>query len=382
MRLSDFITANLEPILAEWEGFARTHIPAGEVMDGTGLRDHAADILKTVARDLRTPQTERERGEKSKGEAVALPEADDTAAQTHGALRAEAGFTLGQMVSEFRALRASVIRLWREAGAGPGASDFEDVTRFNEAVDQALAESLTRYARDLEHSKEMFLAILGHDLRTPLGAVMMSATGLLLSRTLGPPEQAAASRILTSGARIKGMVNDLLDFTRTRLGAGIPLACAEMDLAEVGRQTVDEVAAYHPGRDLRFEASGPVRGSWDAARVGQALSNLVGNAVQHGSPGTPVSVAVRGAADEVTVAVHNLGPVIPPADVHRIFSPLKRITRGAPHPHDAGSLGLGLYIANEIVKGHGGRIDVESSEARGTTFTVHLPRPAGTGLLE
>jgi signal transduction histidine kinase len=278
-------------------------------------------------------------------------------------------------VSEFRALRASVIRLWRAAAGVPGGSEFEDVTRFNEAIDQALAESLTRYARDLEHSKEMFLAILGHDLRTPLGAIMMSATGLLMSRDLGQPQQAAASRILTSGTRIKGMVNDLLDFTRTRLGAGIPLACAAVDLAEVGRQVVEEVAAYHPGRDLRFEASGPVRGSWDGARVGQALSNLVGNAVQHGSREAPVSVAVRGTADEVTVSVHNRGPVILPAHMHQIFSPLKRIGRGdAPPAPDSGSLGLGLYIANEIVKGHGGRIDVESSEAGGTTFTVHLPR--------
>src|SRR5436305_7173517 len=199
------------------------------------------------------------------------------------------------MVSEFRALRASVTRLWRAANGPPGQADFEDLTRFNEAIDQALAESLSRYARDLDHSKEMFLAILGHDVRTPLGAIMMSATGLLMRPDLAPAHQAVASRILTSGTRIKGIVNDLLDFTRTRLGAGIPLACAELDLEDVGRQTVEEVAAYHPGRDLRFEASDPVRGSWDGPRVGQALSNLVGNAVQYGSRDTPVTVHVRGA---------------------------------------------------------------------------------------
>jgi signal transduction histidine kinase len=220
----------------------------------------------------------------------------------------------------------------------------------------------------------MFLAILGHDLRTPLGAILMSASGLLMSPDLGQPQQAAASRILTSGTRIEGMVNDLLDFTRTRLGAGIPLACSELDLGEVGRRVVEEVAAYHPDREVRFEADGPVRGWWDGARLGQALSNLVGNAVQHGSAGTPVGVTLLETADEVTVAVHNSGPVIPPGELRQIFSPLKRIARGAPQTHDTGSMGLGLYIANEIVKGHGGRIDVESSEAGGTTFTVHLPR--------
>jgi signal transduction histidine kinase len=374
MRLADFIVSNLEPILAEWEAFARTHIPAGEAMDVAALRDHAADILKTVAADLQCRQTERERAEKSKGEAEPPAGAADTAAETHGALRAEAGFTLGQMVSEFRALRASVTRLWRAANGPPGSEDFEDLTRFNEAIDQALAESLSRYARDLDHSKEMFLAILGHDVRTPLGAIMMSATGLLMTPDLSPPHQAAASRILNSGTRIKQIVNDLLDFTRTRLGAGIPLARADTDLEEIGRQAVEEAAAYHPDRDVRFEASGPLRGSWDGARVSQVVSNLVGNAVQHGSAGTPVTVTARGGADDVTVAVHNRGPAILPAHRYQIFSPLKRIRRGDPRPQDAGSMGLGLYIANEIVKGHGGRIDVESSDAGGTTFTVHLPR--------
>src|SRR4051794_10005448 len=236
MRLSDFIVANLEPILAEWETFARTHIPAGEAMDVASLRDHAADILKTVAADLQCRQTERERSEKSKGEADAPAGAADTAAETHGALRAEAGFTLGQMVSEFRALRASVTRLWRAANGPPVEADVEDLTRFNEAIDQALAESLSRYARNLDYSKEMFLAILGHDVRTPLGAIMMSAAGLLTIPELSLPHQAAASRILNSGTRIKEIVNDLLDFTRTRLGAGIPLVRADMDLEEVGRQ--------------------------------------------------------------------------------------------------------------------------------------------------
>ena len=329
MRLADFIATNLEPILAEWEAFARTHIPAGEAMDVAGLRDHAADILKTVRKGPPPPADRaRARGEGDGGRRAPpgggrhrRPDARGPPGGGRVHAGADGVRVPGPAGERHPALAGG--------GRAPGGTDFEDLTRFNEAIDQALAESLTRYARDLEHSKEMFLAILGHDLRTPLGAIMMSATGLLMSPDLGQPQQAAASRILNSGTRIKGMVNDLLDFTRTRLGAGIPLACADVDLGEVGRQVVEEVAAYHPDRDLRFEASGPVRGSWDGARVGQALSNLVGNAVQHGSPETPVSVAVRGAADEVTVAVHNRGPAIPPAQLHQIFSPLKRIGRGA-----------------------------------------------------
>ncbi len=374
MRLSDFIEANPEPILLEWESFARSHIPAGEGMDVAALRDHAADILRAVVADLRRTQTEPERADKAKGDAGPPPGTADTAAETHGTLRAESGFTIGQMVAEFRALRASVTRLWRASAGPPGGVAFEDLTRFNEAIDQALAESLTRYARNLDQSREMFLAILGHDLRSPLGAILMSASALLASPGLGQPQQTAASRILTSGARIKGMVNDLLDLTRTRLGGGIPLAFGDANLVALGRQTVEEVAAHHPGRDLRFETSGDARGWWDGARLGQALANLVGNAVQHGCPGTPVTVVVKGEADEVVVAVHNHGPAIPAADLGQIFSPLKRIARGAARPNDSGSLGLGLYVAHEVVRGHGGHINVESSDTSGTTFTPLLPR--------
>jgi signal transduction histidine kinase len=358
----------------EWEALARTHVPVGEVMDVAGLRDHAEDILKAVAHDLRSPQSERKRLEKSKGDALKDPGAPATAAETHGMVRAESGFTLGQMVSEYRALRASVVRLWRKAKGVQQESDLEDLIRFNESIDQALAESVTRYAQDLEQSKDMFLAILGHDMRTPLGAVMMSATGLLMSQALSAPHQAFASRILRSGNRIKGLLNDLLDFTRTRFGAGIPLTRADANLEELGRQVVEEVAAYHPDRVLRFESTGDMHGVWDAARLSQALSNLVGNAVQHGSADSPVSVTARCTADEITVAVHNRGPVIAPVHRHLIFSPLKRIDPAARGMHDTGSMGLGLYIANEVVKGHGGRIGVESSEADGTTFTVRLPR--------
>jgi signal transduction histidine kinase len=230
-----------------------------------------------------------------------------------------------------------------------------------------------RFADDLDRSQQMFIAILGHDLRTPLGAIMMSASALLMSEGFSQSHQAMASRILNSGTRIKGMVNDLLDFARTRLGGGIPLVLGPLDLSEVCRQTVDELAAYHPNRDLRFEANGRPEGSWDGARIGQAISNLVGNAIEHGDACAPVTVIARGAADEATVTVHNQGGPIAPDRIHHIFSPMTRLDPDARRSSASGSLGLGLYIAHEIVKGHRGRIDVESSAERGTTFMIHLP---------
>src|SRR5512142_2795098 len=157
MRLAEFIVGNREPILVEWESFARTCAPASGTMDIAALRDHANDMLTVIAEDLETYQSAREQAEKSKGNAPIADGGVRTAAEKHGAGRADSGFTVEQMISEYRALRASVIRLWMKGQGSGEPTDMADVTRFNEAIDQALAESIWRYTQDLEHSKEMFL---------------------------------------------------------------------------------------------------------------------------------------------------------------------------------------------------------------------------------
>jgi signal transduction histidine kinase len=376
MRLAEFIVANREPILVEWEAFARTCAPASGTMDITALRDHADEMLTAIAADLRTPQDRFAQSEKSKGRAWVEDPGVPTAAEEHGAGRAESGFSVGQMIAEYRALRASVIRLWTKAKGELLPDDVEDLTRFNEAIDQSLAESVTRYHQDLEQSKEIFLAILGHDLRTPLGAIYTSARFMLDTGDLEEPHRTLAARITGSARRTLQMVGDLLDFTRSRLGGGIPVVRAEMNLGRVVREAVDEISAAHPDCHIQVDTRGEQRGEWDQARISQALANLIGNAVQHGAPGTTVTVTVHGDEQEVAVVIHNRGVAIPVDDLDGIFNPMKE--RESPRPASGrgptGSLGLGLYIAERIVSAHHGRIRVESSEAAGTTFTVHLPR--------
>jgi len=376
MRLADFILATREPILAEWEAFARTCAPASGSMDIAALRDHADAMLAVIAADLATPQGRLAQSEKSKGRAPAEDPTVPTAAEEHGAGRAESGFTVEQMVAEYRALRASVIRLWTKAQGVLAADDVEDLTRFNEAIDQSLAESVSRFSQDLEQAKETFLAVLGHDLRTPLGAIYSSAAFMLETGELEEPHRTLTTRIAGSAKRSVTMVGDLLDFTRSRLGGGIPIVRAETSLGRVVRNVIDEISAAHPGRHIHGDTRGAQRGHWDAARLSQALTNLIGNAVQHGADGTTVTVEIRGHGEEVAVAVHNRGSVIPPERLDGIFNPIK--AREAPRKATAqgptGSLGLGLYIAERIVSAHGGRIEAESSEAGGTTFTVYLPQ--------
>lgn len=375
MRLSDFIVANREPIMAEWEAFARTCTPASGSMDINSLRDHASEMLTVIAADLKTPQDKHEQAEKSKGNAPEEDTSSKTAAEKHGADRAESGFTTDQMVSEYRALRASVIRLWTKAQGELTSAELEDLTRFNEAIDQSLAESITRYTQDLDHSKEMFLAILGHDLRTPLGAVMMSSEFMLETGELKEPHLTLASRISSSAKRMNQMIGALLDFTRSRLGGGIPILRTDVDMGKVVHDVVNEISAAQPDRTIKIDARGSLRGEWDCPRISQLLSNLIGNALEHGAKGTNVTAEVQADDKEITVAIHNQGDVIPPDQLNGIFNPMKRSEAGAAAAGGAsGNLGLGLYIADRIAHAHKGRIDVESSQERGTTFTVHLPR--------
>ena len=379
MRFSTFIQSHLDAIVAEWETFARTLVPA-QKMSTLALRDHCREILLGVAEDMEVQETIRQRADKSQGLAVEdePPGSPESAATTHGALRQVSGFDLVQLVAEFRALRASVLALWqRSIDTGERATALEQSIRFNEAIDKALAESVKSYSANVESSREMFLAILGHDLRGPLAGINLS-NAVLGNPTLSEPSrQKAVSRIKRASLEMSRLITDLLEYTRTRLGAGIPVERSPCDLARVCEEAVESVRAGHPEQLFRFEAEGDLAIDADAARLQQALSNLLNNAVQHGDRNAAVSMRATGDKGVVVLTVRNSGRPIPPESLASIFEPLIQAPNAADPASDERSktsLGLGLFIVREIVLGHGGTIDVESSEAAGTVFTVRLPR--------
>ncbi|MBK4739344.1 sensor histidine kinase [Noviherbaspirillum pedocola] len=375
MRLSNFITENLEAILQEWEDFARSIHPTSATADTVELRDHAADMLKVIAADLVTEQTEQQSIDKSRGKTAQVE--GESMAETHAVTRLKAGFSVEQLVAEYRALRASVLRLWQQRTITTPAFEITDMIRFNEAIDQALAESVARYAQMMQGSQHLFLAILGHDVRSPLSAINVGAHVLLLDETSSAKQTKVASRILSSAERLGSIVNDLLDFAASNSGEGIPVKPTSTDLTTVCADVVEEMRTIHADRTISLNLSGNLRGHIDRARIGQALSNLVGNALQHGMAETPVTVTVQGRPDEITLAVHNEGKAIPPVTQQTLFDPIKRRALHPTQDHQGRvrNLGLGLYIANEIAEAHGGSITVVSTEKNGTTFTIHLPRP-------
>lgn len=370
MKLSQFIRESTDRIISEWEVFARSCLPAANAMDLDERRDHVAGLLQAISEDLETPQSKREQSEKAAGNDDAHVDSY-TASNAHGTDRAASGYTVGQMVAEFRSLRASVLRLWAEAQGDSDRADLVEVTRFNEAIDQLLAESIAKFVHDVDHVKDLFLGVLGHDLRNPLGAIMMSATRLMASEGPDWPHSKTAARILSCGVRMEGLIGDLLDFTRARMGAGIPITRRDVDLESECRKTVDEIAAFYPDSKLSFQATGKTRGSWDGARIAQALSNLLGNAVQHGTRNGPIAATLRGEAERVELSVRNEGRPIPKAHLQDVFNPFRQLGPG----QAKSNVGLGLYIVQAIAAAHGGTVDVESSDA-GTTFTIRMPRAA------
>ncbi|MBK4739150.1 sensor histidine kinase [Noviherbaspirillum pedocola] len=374
MRLSDFIAINLAAILQEWEDFAKSIHPSGATADTVELRDHAAGILKVIAADLATEQTEQQSVDKSRGQAPRIE--GESMAEIHAIARLKAGFNIDQLVAEYRALRASVLRLWQRRTKTTSEHEIRDMIRFNEAIDQALAESVARYARMVQEAQHLFLAILGHDVRTPLSTVTVGARVLMLDETLSSKQMKVASRILSSAERVSVIVSDLLDFAVANSGEGIPVKQTNTDLSTVCGDVVEEMRAVHADRRIVLELSGDLRGRFDAARIAQALSNLVGNAIQHGAAERLVTVTVCGGREEITIAVHNEGEAIPHETQQTLFDPIKRRAMRPTRDHQGrvGNLGLGLYIASEIIKAHTGFIGLVSTAEDGTTFTIHLPR--------
>ena len=363
----------MEDILAEWQAFAKSIAPEGGNMSDLALRDHARQILNAVALDIETAQNPQEQIDKSKGLAPDI-EHGQSAASIHGALRQASDFSLLQLSAEFRALRATVLRLWLPQVRDMDEAAADQMVRFNEAIDQALAESIVTYSARADHVRELFLAILGHDLRAPLSS--MSSAGELLSHArLDLAQVPDIGRRVKRGARLmSSMVEDLIGYTRTQLGAGMPTVKHHADLKEICQGALDDAAASYPATRFALETEGQLTGQFDSVRLHQLLTNLLVNAAVYGSSATPVRIVARASAEQVMVDVVNDGPVIPAASLETIFSPLLQLPGLAEDARPRTSLGLGLFVAREIALAHGGGISVVSTEELGTVFTVSLPR--------
>jgi signal transduction histidine kinase len=371
MRLALFIRQQIGEILTAWEAFTRTLEPGNERWSNASFRDDALQLLEMIILAVEADGVGAD-------EAALVPAAVTsdmkTAAALHGILRSRVGFSLPQVTAEFRALRATVLHLWLPVLGTVREVDKNDLIRFNEAIDQALGESVVMYAEHASRTKDTFLAVLGHDLRNPLASVIMAGEFLTRSTTGDEATRSVGTRVRRSGATMAIMIGDLLEFTRCQLGGDIPIHIELGDIAEVAQWAIDDASAAHPECTFELQISGSTVCHFDSARIQQVLSNLLNNAAQFNLRDSPVSLMVYGAVDGLIMMVHNFGMPILPETMLTMFDPLVQFQPDAEYgDQPTTSLGLGLFIARQIVTAHGGTIDVKSDSGTGTVFKVSIP---------
>jgi signal transduction histidine kinase len=385
MRIGQFIRTHPHEIEAGWESFARAISSFSPELSASILRDHLREILTAMADDMESPQSAEEQADKGEGKGP-RGGALDLISAIHARSRLNSGFNLEQAISEYRALRSSILFLWVRSGPSDDEVILSEVTRFNETIDQAIAEVVRRFADSSERYSDVFLGILTHEVRNYLNSITLSSESL---KVAGSSQAASANvtKIIRGVASIDRLMNDLSILVRSRMRVQLPLTRTNVDLGEICEQTLEEVKASHRDTDFELETIGDLRGIWNHERLRQVIFNLTVNAVIHASA-KHVYVTAEGQGSHVVLRVRNGGAPIPAEMQDSIFDPFVSSNKAPSSGLTGTRLGLGLFIVREIVNGHDGTVGVTSTESEGTTFTVRLPRvprsnvPEGTTTAE
>lgn len=350
-------------LIERWKRRVRSELVPCRLSDGE-LVDHLPLVLDELSSALRADY--RESRDHSRVKQLA---------QMHGRQRFRKGFDLRRLVQEFGLLRDCVIDLFEEGGM----TTFGSIVLTNRFITMAVTESVAQFVdeRDSElkeraQFEEQIIGIVSHDLRDPLGAIQIAATTLLQTSGLSELHTRTVSRIRSSSDRALRLIADLLDFSSTRFGGGLAIERTSFDLHQLVREIVEEVALGAEKRELHVEAVGDGRGQWDESRVAQVVTNLVNNALVYSPEASAIRIKTSGEEDELVLAVHNEGAPIPVDAQARLFKPMVRGARVS--AKSSRSIGLGLYIVDQIARAHAGRVQVQSTAEAGTTFTVVLPR--------
>lgn len=353
--LAQFLRSHREQIMREWE--QRTfQLPSSRGLSREGRRDHVPHLLDAMADAI-------ERGDTSTVSLEQLPllHADHRLAQDYG---------LREVVAEYRLLRRVVLDVYAAQSkdmSEEALARLPPLIMFNENIDHAVTDAVDHYMLQRERTREYFVGMLSHDLRDPLNAIVVGAEMLLLRDGCDDTGRQTLERMRANAARMARLIADMLDVTRSRLGGGLPITPAPADLGRIVCDTVDELSGGQPGRRLECHLppdGADLSGQWDAMRIGQAVSNLVANALKHGED--PIRVTAAGHGENVVLEVASRGEI--PVEMQaRVFEPFQ--TRDA----SAGS-GLGLYIVSEIARVHGGDLRLVPDTPGETRFRLELPR--------
>jgi signal transduction histidine kinase len=397
MRLADFISANVEPILREWDAFARSIWPTEVPVDPAELRDDAASILRSTVSDMQSEQTGAQQAAKSKGADGAGNKRSgiERASSSHGSGRVASGFDVTAVIAEYRALRASVLRLWRASGPDPDLRDVNDITRFNESIDESLTHAARAYAEQVERdrarllanettsrvdaeaanrAKDVFLATFSHEMRTPLNAIV-GWLDILRKKDFEREHLREGLDVIERNTKAQvQLIDDLLDVSRIVSGK-LRVDIYPCELTDVINAGVNVMRPAAEARDITLNVQLDPSASataCDAARMQQVVWNLVSNAVKFTPKGGHVGVTLSRDQSSIQIQVRDDGQGISADLLPHVFDRFRQADSST-RRRFAG-LGLGLSIVKYIVEAHGGTIGADSAgEGKGSTFTVRLP---------
>jgi signal transduction histidine kinase len=373
VRLADFILANVEPILGQWEAYARSIWPAGATADVAEVRDDAEDFLRATAIDIRSGQASVDRAGKSK----------------------DTGFDLRVVIAEYRALRASVLRLWRESDPTPDLGDVDDLTRFNETIDQSIAHAAGSHVQRVERDRalalaseqasrkeaeaanranDMFLTLLSHEMRTPLNAIGLWLS-ILRQENAGEKHFQEGLDVIERNTRAQvKLIDDVLEMSRIASGK-LRMEISACELADVITAGVNAVrpAAEAGGITINVQLDPSASAALcDRVRIQQVVSNLVSNAVKFTPRGGRVDVTLSRDQSSTQIQVSDDGQGISAELLPLVFDRFRQADSSTRRRF--GGLGLGLSIVKRVVEAHGGTVEATSpGEGRGSTFSVRLP---------
>ncbi|XXY44928.1 HAMP domain-containing sensor histidine kinase [Sorangium sp. So ce269] len=348
-------------------------IPQARALDDEDLRNYTPKLLEDLIDSL--AQSARPG---TPGGASGQEIGSSDAAKLHASHRLAQRYSLAEELRELGALRSVIIDMFARERVNLGDGEAQLVhSALDEAMVTAAVEVERTTSAELRRDvvlRELFIAVLGHDLRTPLSAVRFATAALLKREDVTAAVARLVQRIAASNDRAIRLVDDMLDLTRVRCHGGLPVEPKPIDLCSICRQVVVELELSRPEHTIRFEAQGDGHGTWDPGRMEQLMSNLIGNAIDYSPPDEPVQVELRGQDQAVVLEVSNRGSPIPPDLLPVIFDPFRRGDQQHEDLRRSKGLGLGLFIAKAIVDAHGGAIEVTSTPEQGTTFRVMLPR--------
>ncbi|HYD59066.1 MAG TPA: HAMP domain-containing sensor histidine kinase [Noviherbaspirillum sp.] len=352
MRLATFIVDNIDRIIAGW---------TGNVAEAPLLGSQVKPILMAVAADM---------------ELASHDSSPSTPATVRAGLRSLPDFNLRQVSDELHALRHCVLGLWPVPGMQIEPGVLAQLQTFHSCVDQVVGEAITMHGEQVERTRSLFLGMLGHDLRTPLSGIDMACDYLLRDDVPQERKAEAVERISRCSAVLESMIRDVLDFARARLGKRMSITAKPSDIGAICEAALEQARAAHSRCEFRFEAAGSLDGMADPARICQALRNLLGSAAKNGARDMPVLFSATGGAGEILLRVKCQGTTLSEDSLRTLFDPIAQLAVADANPdgNPPADLGLGPFIAREIVHAHGGGIGVNAPAEGCTEFLVRLPR--------